>query len=454
MGHCHATPPSQTSSTAWRPGTLSRGHPGRGTTPAASPRPGTPTPLSCCSGVTSGMVLGVCRRVLGNVHDADDAFQATFLVLVRKAWSIAARRAVTTWLYAVAYRVALNALKERTRRLGVGPLPDETRNLSPRTNRASRTSAACSTRPSTASRRGTRGPVLLCLPEGRSHAEAGRVLAGAAGTAASRLARAKRDSPPGWRGTASRASGSPLAAGLGASCGGVVRFGPCDHGNASSDQGRAGGRHRAGCCLAASFVPRPGSSRSHVSDATSANAGRRIPDRGRSGGGLFLSARDVPAAEAAGGAPARGPGKAEPPEKKTERTDAFGGPIVGGGRRAARLLLYHDSQVQGVVLHRTASGWLAGTRRATGPGDAQTERSRPSLTYSMSGTRRRRPECRTTMLATADRLRRAVKKEKDRIVLWDVAAGKEIGQLPLRTMPARSSSCSGMARRSSVRRRG
>ena len=71
------------------------------------------------------MVMGVCRRVLRDVHDAEDAFQATFLVLARKARLIAARRALTTWLYTVAYRVALNALKERTRRQArVGLLPD------------------------------------------------------------------------------------------------------------------------------------------------------------------------------------------------------------------------------------------------------------------------------------------------------------------------------------------
>src|SRR5438105_7003385 len=45
------------------------------------------------------MVMGVCRRVLRDVHDAEDAFQATFLVLARKARSIAAQRSVTTWLY-------------------------------------------------------------------------------------------------------------------------------------------------------------------------------------------------------------------------------------------------------------------------------------------------------------------------------------------------------------------
>src|SRR5262249_18774975 len=73
------------------------------------------------------MVWGVCRRLLGH-HDAEDAFQATFIVLVRKATSVMPREMVGNWLYGVAQQTALqarrSAARRKTREVQVTEMPD------------------------------------------------------------------------------------------------------------------------------------------------------------------------------------------------------------------------------------------------------------------------------------------------------------------------------------------
>src|SRR5438309_6532848 len=73
------------------------------------------------------MVWGVCRRLLSH-HDAEDAFQATFIVLVRKAASIRSKEMVGNWLYGVAHQTALlarrTAARRRAREVQVTEMPD------------------------------------------------------------------------------------------------------------------------------------------------------------------------------------------------------------------------------------------------------------------------------------------------------------------------------------------
>jgi RNA polymerase sigma factor (sigma-70 family) len=139
------------------------------------------------------MVLGVCARVLRNRHDAEDAFQATFLVLARKAPSLRQPELVGNWLYGAAYRAALEtkaanaswrarerqvrempereALAETDVWQDLRPLLDQELNRLPDKYRV---------------------PVVLCELEGRKRKEVARQLRIPEGTLSSRLATARR----------------------------------------------------------------------------------------------------------------------------------------------------------------------------------------------------------------------------------------------------------------------
>jgi RNA polymerase sigma factor (sigma-70 family) len=138
------------------------------------------------------MVFGVCRRVLHCEHDAEDAFQAAFLVLVRKAASIRSRELLANWLFGVAYKTALKAralaARRRARETQVTDMPEPVavpqedlwQELQPLLDRE------LSRLPDK-----YRIPVLLCELQGMTRKEAARQLTLAEGTLSSRLARAK-----------------------------------------------------------------------------------------------------------------------------------------------------------------------------------------------------------------------------------------------------------------------
>ena len=141
------------------------------------------------------MVWGVCRRVLGNWHDAEDAFQATFLVLVRKAASIASRELLAGWLYGVAHQTALNArtttARRRVRERQVTQMPEASSQGSGVRDQEwhelqARLDQELSRLPDK-----YRLPILLCDLEGRTRQEAARQLGCPPGTVAGRLARAR-----------------------------------------------------------------------------------------------------------------------------------------------------------------------------------------------------------------------------------------------------------------------
>jgi RNA polymerase sigma factor (sigma-70 family) len=155
------------------------------------------------------MVLSVCRRTLRQMHDAEDAFQATFLVLLRKAANIRKPEAVASWLYKVAFLTAQKVRLMNARR------------------RASETHAATTQRQDRTEPEAAldeelhalpekyRTPIILCELQGTSRREAASLLKVPEGTLSSRLATArkmlaKRLRQRGWLAS----FGAPLAAGI------------------------------------------------------------------------------------------------------------------------------------------------------------------------------------------------------------------------------------------------
>ncbi len=141
------------------------------------------------------MVLGVCRRVLRDERDVEDAFQATFLVLVRRAGAIRDGDLVGRWLHGVAHRVAVRARAHSARRFvheqSVSE-PIEAGGGRPASAEVERRELeAIVDDEVTRLPSALRAPVVLCYLEGMTHDEAARRLRWPVGTVRSRMARAR-----------------------------------------------------------------------------------------------------------------------------------------------------------------------------------------------------------------------------------------------------------------------
>jgi RNA polymerase sigma factor (sigma-70 family) len=169
-------------------------------------------------------VLGVCRRMLHDSRDVEDAFQATFLVLLRKAGGLRDPEAISPWLYGVACRVAAR-IRARAARRGAeerkGARPEVAppdRDLEQRELRVL-IDEEIQRLPER-----YRRPVVLCYLEGRTHEEAARKLRCSAGSLRGRLDRARRKLQDRLtrRGVAPAAGLAALAAGSEASAASAV----------------------------------------------------------------------------------------------------------------------------------------------------------------------------------------------------------------------------------------
>jgi RNA polymerase sigma factor (sigma-70 family) len=137
------------------------------------------------------MVLGVCQAVLQDVHDAEDVFQATFLVLVRKPKSVGKPASLASWLHGVAYRLAMKARTEAARRRVRERQAVTMATANPQDEVIARDLRQALHQEVDRLPERYRLPFVLCYLEGKTNEEAADLLGWPKGTVLSSLARAR-----------------------------------------------------------------------------------------------------------------------------------------------------------------------------------------------------------------------------------------------------------------------
>ncbi len=365
------------------------------------------------------LVHGVCRRVLGGGPDLDDAFQATFVVLARKAASIRKPGALASWLYGVAYRVASDLRKRRTRRRGheAGSLEQapepRTADLDPAARAGWHEVGAILDEELSRLPAADREALVVCLMEGMSHSEAARQLGWPLGTLKSRLERGRQTLRDRLERRGLALSAMALSVVLAEQARAAVPPGlvrttlqAAVHRTASSQvvaladrAARALGFGAVRTTLIAALTP------------CALAAGIAL---------TLAGARDEPPAQpAAPAAPAArdvadDPGPAAVPNLPAGAVRAFGAVPFHNGARIETSELSPDGTRLATLGHRSVSVWDTATGRRV----HRFFFEQPAFPIWSDG-----------LAFSPDGRRLAVRPARDRIVVYDVAAGKEVRRL-------------------------
>src|SRR5262245_2802527 len=376
------------------------------------------------------LVLGVCRRVLGHEHDAEDVFQATFLILVRHAASVRKRDSLAAWLHGVAYRTAQSARRSAMRRQRHESQAEERPTDSPAAEASLRELQAILDEEVQRLPEKYRAPFVLCCLEGKSRAEAARELGWKEGTVSGRLAEARQR----LQQRLTR-RGVALSAAMGAVALAEPEVFAAVPARLADTVVQAAAQFAAGQMLAAGLVS--GQVAALVNGVskgmaiTKAKLGVAILAALVLAAGAGLGAHQVLSGRQPEGKQANAPepptvGRDEPkPEvDKPARTDWHGDPLPPGAvARIGTLRLYNGSQFSGLLyapdgktlissgLHDTVHCW-----------DAATGKELCHLRTGWVNSLALSPDGKRLAAAAYDR---------PTIQLWDAASGKELMQLPI-----------------------
>jgi RNA polymerase sigma factor (sigma-70 family) len=367
------------------------------------------------------LVYGVCRRVLRQTQDAEDAFQAAFLVLARRAASIRRHQALAAWLHRVAYHLAVRARAAAVRRRLLEQETDAMPTTDPSVEAMRR-----ELRPLLDEELGRlpakyRYPLLLCHLEGKTHEQAARELGWPVGTMSRRLARGREL----LRGRLLR-RGVTLPAAL------LVPALAAELADAAAPAALLDTTLRAAAGFAAGPVAGTASANAVVlaegalrllASAKVKAAAALLLLVGLLAAGAGLLTRQVLAAKPFAAEPAAGPKDPAPGEeaKQPPRTDAHGDPLPDGAvARLGSARLRHGNAVMRVAYAPNGRLVASGGNRTVKLWDTTTGR----LVRELIG---HTPDHNVSSLSFSPDGRLLASGGEDWTVrLWDVATGKQL----------------------------